>query len=310
MRHYIYLDQNFKPFGSHNEIPCLVKTWAGGEEHPEAFYSLTEDGKKKFDNGLYHYVKQHKSKIIIVHRVNTSSDWMKVVQLVDCLRRLYLKKIHLFMPYMPYARQDRVMKIGDPHGLSAFCSQLNSLKLKSVTILDPHSDVTTSLVKNIRVVKNYTFLTEAMQRSGLLQDSIFDPEMVIISPDAGAYKKIDKTCEAINYTQDLIAANKVRDLSTGKIKHISIDGDVSGKICVIIDDIVDGGRTFDELAIILKTRGAKKVIVFSTFGIFSYGTAQLANVDEFWTTDAFRVFVDSKVHFVDLKDIDLTPAEF
>jgi ribose-phosphate pyrophosphokinase len=113
-------------------------------------------------------------------------------------------------------------------------------------------------------------------------------DIVLVSPDAGANKK---TFEVAKYfSTNFIRADKLRDLTTGQIKEtIVYADDLTGKTAVILDDICDGGRTFIELAKVLKAKGAAKVILFVTHGIFSAGLDPLfaGGIDAIWTTDSF-----------------------
>ena len=121
-------------------------------------------------------------------------------------------------------------------------------------------------------------------------------EVVVVSPDAGAYKKIFKTCENVGFKGGLVLCNKVRNLSTNEIIKITFDGDVEGKNCVIIDDICDGGRTSIELGKQLKEKGASRVFLFVTHGIFSYGEEPLMGIiDHVYTTRSFRDFDGFKI---------------
>lgn len=86
--------------------------------------------------------------------------------------------------------------------------------------------------------------------------------------------------------------NKARNVQTGEITGTEVYGDVKDKVVLIIDDICDGGRTFIELGKVLKERGASKVILYVTHGIFSQGKQVFEGIiDEVyakhdWTTIA------------------------
>jgi ribose-phosphate pyrophosphokinase len=152
-----------------------------------------------------------------------------------------------------------------------------------------------ALLDRAEIIPNYTFVSIAFGR--LSTDFGIDmSEVAVISPDAGAYKKIFKTCENVGFKGGLVLCNKVRNLSTNEIIKISFDGDVEGKNCVIIDDICDGGRTSIELGKQLKEKGASRVFLFVTHGIFSYGEEPLMGIiDHVYTTRSFRDFDGFKI---------------
>lgn len=191
-------------------------------------------------------------------------------------------KVDLVYPYFPYARQDRIMDPNEPFSLKIFCELLNSRKFNSVTILDPHSDVVGALVDNCRIVPQWEVAKK------VIPAELFENEDVIfVSPDAGAYKKISKL---ISNDKRIAIATKERD-STGAIVKTSVYSRMifEEKTCVIVDDICDGGRTFIELAKVLKAeRGAHEVILYVTHGIFSQGLDPLRpHIDKIYTTNSF-----------------------
>ena len=101
---------------------------------------------------------------------------------------------------------------------------------------------------------------------------------VIISPDFGAIKKATAVAERIG--KPLGIALKERDPLSNEILETKIlQADVKGKVVTIVDDMLDGGRTFIPLAARLKELGARWVNLVVTHGIFSYGASQLQTGD-------------------------------
>jgi ribose-phosphate pyrophosphokinase len=205
---------------------------------------------------------------------------------VDALRRSLKRehRIELFLPYIPYARQDRACVKGESFSLKVFANLLNSLNFDPVIVLDPHSHVAEACIDRIKVVSQQEIIGKYQTfKERVLKGVTF------VSPDAGANKK---TAELAHYFQhkEFIRADKLRDLENGKIlETIVYADDLKGQDIVIADDICDGGRTFIELAKVLKTKGASKVILYVTHGIFSQGIKPLyeGGIDEIWTTTSF-----------------------
>jgi ribose-phosphate pyrophosphokinase len=278
---YLNLNPEFTPFQG-EEVLHQSSTFKGGEEHVKITKSNPHE------------------EVTITHRVNSSSDLMKVVLANDALQRIGHERIHLYIPYLPYARQDRVMVEGEPLSIKVFANVINACQFTSVTVLDPHSDVGPALIDRVNIVTNHAFVESAFYDLHL--KGIDHNQIAVISPDAGAYKKIYKTCESIKFTGELVLCNKVRNLKTGEIIKQTVDGNVTDKVCVIIDDICDGGRTFIELAKQLKDKGAKSVILIITHGIFSYGVEPLQPmVDHVYSTNSFREFQSDYVTFINIQ---------
>jgi len=102
-------------------------------------------------------------------------------------------------------------------------------------------------------------------------------------------KKTLKISEQFNGVPEVIQAHKVRNLKTGEIIKTEVLGNVEGKNVLIADDICDGGRTFIELAKVLKNEGALEVSLFITHGIFSKGLDVFTGlIEHIYTTDSFK----------------------
>lgn len=204
------------------------------------------------------------NKVRINTRLNTSDDIMLLHLTVDALRRMDVRYIELFIPYLPYARQDRVMVPGEPLSVKVMTTLLNALKCDKVILFDVHSEVSTALLENVKNISN-TGMVQHFIGGLQLQD------FLLVSPDLGAYKKITKLAQGIGYINDIVTGLKVRNLATGQIIKTDIDKDnLEGKPCLIVDDICDGGRTFMELAQVLKERNAGDLYLIVSHGIFSH----------------------------------------
>lgn len=218
----------------------------------------------------------------LTKRLNNSDDIMLLFNAIDAIKRINNEnKIEVVIPYIPYARQDRVCNPGESHALKVFCDMLNSYNLDKVTCYDPHSIVCESLINNLCVISCAVIL----QNSGM--DFLSDiSDIVLVSPDAGALKKIYDVAK-LGFT-DIAVGNKVRDLSTGDIIRSDIDRqDFGGKDVFIVDDICDGGRTFIELAKVMRKRNCGKIYLYVTHGIFSKGEDVLfEHIDHIVTTNS------------------------
>lgn len=191
-----------------------------------------------------------------------------------------VSSVSLYVPYFMGARSDRSFTKGDVHYLKqVICPIVNSQNFNTVLVLDPHSDVLEACLNNYEKLNNHTIvkyaLTDIDNKDGA-QDRI-----VLVSPDAGAYKKIFDVAHKFGIS-NIATATKVRDLLTGQIIHTEIPNlpisasDEELKY-VIVDDICDGGRTFIELAkAIHEQRPNAEVYLIVTHGVFSNGFLELS----------------------------------
>ncbi len=218
--------------------------------------------------------------------------FMALAQHVEVLRTLGKPHIDVFYPYLPYARQDRIIDRQEPFSLKVFCKLLNSLELNSVWVYDPHSDVGPALINKCQVVPQWE-----IARSAIPQEYLENNDIVFVSPDAGAYKKLAKLI-----TNDKRIAIGAKERGTdGKILRTNVyyNGNLEGATCFIVDDICDGGRTFIELAKALRENGAKKILLYITHGIFSQGFEELQkHIDHIYTTNTLPTPGDAPKSYV------------
>lgn len=205
-----------------------------------------------------------------------SDDLVDLILLVNALRQENLSDISLSIPYFPFARQDRVMTKGEANALQAISQVFNMLNLKHIEIFDPHSDVLEALFP-----PGVLSITRQWEIWGSCISAYEDLTNIgLVSPDTGALKKIYKLADMLNVP--VVCAQKVRDVSTGKITSTTID--VSNVLNLaslyVVDDICDGGRTFIELAKAIRSQGyAGKLVLCVTHGIFSQGLEVLEHYD-------------------------------
>lgn len=190
-------------------------------------------------------------RVYLTTQIQSMNDLMILFLATDAIRRMGIKLIDVTIPYLPFARQDRVMVLGEPLSIKVIADLINSQNYNSVTVYDPHSDVAPALLNNCVAKTNYKFVDYFLRGK---------KDYYMISPDAGAYKKLFNLCKAIGFDGEIAVCNKVRNVATGEIisTTISVD-DFKGKDCVIVDDICSRGGTFIGIANELQKRNCGKI---------------------------------------------------
>lgn len=210
----------------------------------------------------------------ILAYITSSDDVMSLLLAVDAIRRVNPgTMIKLKIPYFPYARQDRVCYPGEALSLKVMADLINQLQCDELVIVDPHSDVCPALLNKCKFVT----MSDIVMNSELYQ-IILEKKLALVSPDAGAEKKIKSVYNSfLNKGQmvSVFCSSKIRDPKTGHILASEIKEDVEGRDLMIMDDICDGGATFIELAKVLKSKGAHNIYLYVTHGIFSKGMTEL-----------------------------------
>jgi ribose-phosphate pyrophosphokinase len=274
------------------------------ELHYESFVFNGGEVSVKLDSRNIDFIDSAK-RITIEARLVNSDEFFKLALIKNALEKLVKSKteIHLFAPYFPYARQDRVCDTGEAFSLKVYADLINSLNFETVTIYDPHSEVTPALINNCKVIDQKSIV----KTFGNFLNVVFKPNTIFCSPDAGSNKKTSEVAAYANHSS-FIRADKLRDLSNGQIKETIVYADsLEGMNVIICDDICDGGRTFIELAKALKQKKANKVFLYVTHGIFSQGILSLisAGIDGIFTTNSFQDFDEAfkKANVLEVLDI-------
>ncbi|MCG7501845.1 ribose-phosphate diphosphokinase [Tenacibaculum sp. Mcav3-52] len=258
------LDKSFTPYGTENNVDYNFFTFSGGEPHIKIISEL-----------------ENVSEVTITHRIQSFNDMGTLLLATNALKNMGIAKLHVVLPYFPAARQDRLMVSGEPLSVKVYADIINAQNFESVTVFDPHSEVTPALLNNCRVIDNHTFIERVTQQ---LSD-----DLLLISPDGGALKKIYKVAAYLqNY--EVIECSKSRNVKTGQLTGFKVyTDDLQGKDCLIVDDICDGGGTFLGLAKELKAKNAGNLYLAVSHGIFSKGFDELEkHFTKIFTTDSFK----------------------
>lgn len=259
------LTKGFNPIHSVIDITHETFTFHGGEPHIKIKDQIVDQ-----------------STIAVTIKLNTFNDMGTLYVAMDALRRHVDNCRYIFfIPYLPAARQDRVMVSGEPFTAKVIAHLINELHFDQVLIFDPHSDVGPALINNSKVLTNHNFVSTSINKLELT-------DYHLISPDAGSNKKMFNLCEYLQ-KDNFIRADKHRDVSTGKLTSFEVYAeDLQNKPCIVVDDICDGGGTFIGLAEELKNKNAGDLYLIVSHGIFSKGLTELKkHYKKIITTDSW-----------------------
>lgn len=256
------------------------------------------DGQQtlKIVEGVYntfYSLKNNSQGITINSRLNNFKDLELIICANQCLKEIGVERVRLYIPYCTGGRSDRKFEEGGINYIKTVIAPIiNAQNFEKVTVIDPHSDVLEACINNFESRSNHDLVVKALKNVDNKNEA--QDRIVLVSPDAGALKKVFKIQQKFGI-KNMIIGSKNRDLK-GNITHTSIGGDVSdveNKTFVIVDDICDGGRTFIELAKVIKEKyyNNSKVILIVTHGIFSKGFDTIfEHIDEVYTTDSIKEF--------------------
>ncbi len=229
---------------------------------------------------------------VTIH-VNTISEFHAGMMFAQALRSMKVPVVNLYMPFAFGARQDRRNFTGDIlFGAKYYADIINSIGFDTVTIVDPHSNVTPALINNRRIITAGDVLRAGMSpKFGSYYAGV-------IAPDGGATARAYDVAEKIRAPK-VIQAWKHRDVSNGAITGFGIEPIEAGEY-LVVDDICDGGGTFNGLASILPE--GVECDLYVTHGIFSQGLRELKkNFKRIITTDSIPNY-ETELTIIRLKE--------
>ena len=189
-----------------------------------------------------------------------NDNLMELLIMIDAMKRASAGRITAVIPYYGYARQDRKAKARDPITAKLVANMLEAAGADRVLTMDLHAaqiqgyfDIPVDHLLGMPIIQNY-----------FIQKEIED--LVIVSPDHGSVPRARKMAEPLNCP---IAIVDKRRPEPNKSEIMNIIGDVAGKNCIIIDDMIDTAGTISNAANAIKELGAKSVRAAATHAVLS-----------------------------------------
>ena len=186
---------------------------------------------------------------------------MEHMIMVDAAERASAKRTTVVAPFFGYARQDRKASGREPITAKLIADQFRVAGASRMVSVDLHSNQLQGFFEG--PWDHLVAMPVLCDALGKLGD-----DLVVVSPDAGRVKVAERYAQKLD--ADLAIVHK-RRLHSKKntVEAKEIVGEVSGKTCVVIDDMIDTGGTIVAAAELLKEKGAGKVIAATTHGVFS-----------------------------------------
>ena len=235
-----------------------------------------------------------------------NDNLMELIILIDALRRSSASRITAVIPYFGYARQDRrVRSERVPISAKLVADMLQSAGADRILTIELHSDqiqgffnVPVDNVYGTKVIHNHI-------------DKSSYKDQIIVSPDVGGVVRARALAKLLD-DADLAIIDKRREKENSS-QAMNVIGDVEGKTCILVDDIIDTAGTICNAADALKQKGANKVISYATHAVLS-GPAieRISNskLDELIVTDTIPLSENaSKLEKIKIISMDETLSE-
>jgi ribose-phosphate pyrophosphokinase len=195
-----------------------------------------------------------------------NDNLMELLILTDALRRSSARRITAVIPYFGYARQDRKSASRTPISAKLVANLITEAGVNRVVTLDLHA---AQIQGFFDIPTDNLYSAPVMVRD--IRDNCDNSNVMIVSPDVGGVARARATAQRIG--ADLAIVDKRRPRA-GVSEVMNIIGDVSGKHCILIDDIVDSGGTLMNAAEALLKAGALEVSAYITHGVLANGAAE------------------------------------
>jgi ribose-phosphate pyrophosphokinase len=220
----------------------------------------------------------------------TNDNLMELIVMVDALRRASAGRITAVIPYFGYARQDRrVRSARVPITAKVVADFLSSVGVDRVLTVDLHAEQIQGFfdVPVDNVFGSPVLLEDMKERQ-------FD-DVVVVSPDIGGVVRARAIAKLLNDTDLAIIDKRRPQANVSQVMHII--GDVEGRDCIIVDDMIDTGGTLCKAAEALKEHGAKRVFAYATHPVLSgQALENIRNsvIDEVIVTDSIPLSAELK----------------
>ena len=259
---------------------------------------------KKFANGetYVNIAGDVRNKDVYLMPVTGSSvndNLMETYLKADAAKRAGADKVIAVMPSFDYARQERKTEAGEAIAAKLNMDLLKASGVDEIITTDLHAAAIQGFVSNDMRVTH-------LESMGLMKDYIKSKgieDLVVVSPDLGGTKRVDKLAKSLECDKAIIYKHRsAHNEATAE----DLIGDVEGKNCIIFDDMIDTAGTIAEAARMLKTHGAKDIYVCAAHGLFN-GPAmerlQNAPIKEVIVTNS----MPQKPNTIDkIKEVDLS----
>ena len=201
---------------------------------------------------------------IIQSTSNPANDnLMELLIMVDALRRSSASRITAVIPYFGYARQDRRSKARTPISAKLVANLLVEAGVERILTLDLHATQIQGFF-DIPVDNLYAAPVFALDIIHQFSDKLND--LMVVSPDVGGVARARELAKRINAPLSIVDKRRER---AGEVAEMTIIGDVTGKKCIIVDDICDTAGTLCKAAEVLIENGAAEVHSYITHGVLS-----------------------------------------
>lgn len=270
--------------------------------------NISHFGNNEIDMSIPKNVRR--KDVYFIHDSNKDPQewWVQILLFKDLALSSSIENLTFVLPDLLYSRQDRKHESRVPISARAVAESI-SPGLKKIITMDLHAPQIQGVYpSNVPLDNLYSFPEISRYLIKAQKNNL--ENLIGVSPDKGGVERViafmnrlavyDKGNSVHNlYSTAFLYKRRVK---AGKVEEMRLNGNVEGKNCLLIDDIIDSGGTLIEASKILRKNGAKKLFCYATHGLFTKGIEKLS--------ENFELIMTSNTHYVEyptVKIIDVTP---
>jgi ribose-phosphate pyrophosphokinase len=231
--------------------------------------TVTDTTAREFANGET-FIKSNESvrgsdSFVIQSYTTPINQWvMESLILIDSLKRASAKRITVVAPFYPYARQDKKHRGREPISARLIADLFKTAGADRLMAVDLH---TAQIQGFFDGPVDHLFAQPLLAEH--VKATYADEDIVVVSPDTGRVRAAEQWADELGGL-DIAFVHKTRDLdAANEVVANRVVGEVDGKCCLLIDDMIDTGGSITKAADLLFESGATDVVVAATHGIFS-----------------------------------------
>lgn len=293
-------DSNLMVF-SGNAHPKLARDVCDDLNIPlgKAFVSQFSDGEVQVE--IQENVRGKDVFVVQPTCIPTNDNVMELLIMIDALKRSSAERITAVIPYFGYSRQDRrVRSIRVPISAKVIANLLQVAGADRVLTVDLHAD---------QIQGFFDIPVDNIYASPILLGDVYkrkDPNLIVVSPDVGGVVRARALAKRLDDADLAIIDKRRPEANKSEVMHII--GEVEGKSCYIIDDLVDTAGTLCAAATALKEHGAISVRAYATHPVLSgkaIGNIENSVLDELVVTDTIPLREDA-MHCTRIRQVEVS----
>lgn len=257
------------------------------------------------DNECRVYIKENVEgkTVVVIQSLSTIADQhlVELCLIGQALKNLKAKRVIAVIPWLGYSKQDKEFRKGEAISAQLVATFIEAAGFDAVISVELHSE---NVLPYFRIP--ITNLSSREPLVDAVRKKTDISHMIVVSPDKGGKSRSERFAQSVRLPIAYLV--KERDLATGVVTVVNIEGDVHGKDVIIFDDIINTGATAIQTSQFLRVHGAKKIYFLATHAVLAGDASEMlgkSTIDGVVVTDT--IAIPKKKQFSNLSIVSIAP---